>query len=66
VRGSGLMIGIEMKKDCGELVQRALEHGLVINVTAGKVIRLLPPLILSNAEADTLIDILTRVIGEFN
>ncbi|MCW8196187.1 acetylornithine transaminase [Proteobacteria bacterium 005FR1] len=66
VRGCGLMIGVEMKKDCGELVRRALELGLVINVTAGKVIRLLPPLILSDTEADTLIDTLTRVVGEFN
>jgi acetylornithine/succinyldiaminopimelate/putrescine aminotransferase len=66
VRGHGLMIGIEMKKPCGELVQAALRQGLVINVTAGNVVRLLPPLILSAAEADTLVETLAGVIGDLN
>ncbi len=60
VRGRGLMIGIELDRPAGELVARALEQGLLINVTAGSVVRLLPPLILSESQADLIAD---RVIG---
>lgn len=65
VRGQGLMIGIELDKPCGELVKRALENGLLINVTADTVIRLLPPLIMSEAEASQLLDILCPMIQDF-
>jgi acetylornithine/N-succinyldiaminopimelate aminotransferase len=51
IRGSGLMLGIELRRDCGELVQRALDNGLLINVTAGNTIRLLPPLIITEQQA---------------
>ncbi|MCB0562489.1 MAG: aminotransferase class III-fold pyridoxal phosphate-dependent enzyme, partial [Phaeodactylibacter sp.] len=54
IRGRGLMIGVELHKDCGELVQRALEAGLLINVTAGNTIRLLPPLVINRQEAQEL------------
>lgn len=54
IRGRGLMTGIELRHDCGELVPRALEQGLLINVTAGNTIRLLPPLIISEAQVDEL------------
>ncbi|RRQ24224.1 aspartate aminotransferase family protein [Guyparkeria sp. SCN-R1] len=60
VRGRGLMIGIELDRPAGELVGRALEQGLLINVTAGSVVRLLPPMILSESQADLIAD---RVIG---
>ncbi|MFO7809086.1 aspartate aminotransferase family protein [Guyparkeria sp.] len=60
VRGRGLMIGIELDRPAGELVGRALEQGLLINVTAGSVVRLLPPMILSQSQADLIAD---RVIG---
>ena len=56
VRGMGLMIGIELNQDCPELVKLALEKHLLINVTAGSVIRLLPPLIIDKQQADTIID----------
>ena len=65
IRGQGLMIGIELDKPCGDLVKLALSKGLLINVTADSVIRLLPPLILSQAEAQQLIDILSPLIKEF-
>lgn len=65
VRHKGLMIGIELTLPCGELVEMALEKGLLINVTAGNVIRLLPPLVLSNTEADELIQKLTTLISTF-
>ena len=51
IRGKGLMLGIELRQDCGELVQQGLEAGLLINVTAGNTVRLLPPLIINEQEA---------------
>jgi acetylornithine/N-succinyldiaminopimelate aminotransferase len=65
VRGQGLMIGIELDRPCGELVKQALAQGLLINVTAESVIRLLPPLIMTQAEAQQLLDILCPLIIEF-
>jgi len=62
IRGKGLMVGVEMRDPCGQLVGQALEAGLLINVTAGRVIRLLPPLILSDAEADELVSRLLPLI----
>ncbi len=54
IRGRGLMIGIELDSPCGDLVGQALEKGLLINVADDKVIRLLPPLIISDKEADLI------------
>lgn len=65
IRGQGLMIGIELNKPCGELVQRALTQGLLINVTADNVIRLLPPLVFSQAEAQQLLDMLCPLVTGF-
>ena len=65
IRGKGLMIGIELKRPCQALTARAFDRGLLINVTADTVIRLLPPLILSEEEARYLVDTLTPLIHEF-
>ena len=65
IRGDGLMIGIELDRPCGELVMRGLEAGLLINVTADSVVRLLPALIFGEAEAQELITSLSRLIREF-
>jgi len=65
IRGQGLMIGIELDRPCGDLVKQALAEGLLINVTADSVIRLLPPLIMSESEAQQLLDILCPLIKEF-
>jgi len=65
IRGQGLMIGIELDRPCGELVQRAADAGLLINVTAEQVVRLLPPLILSDSEADQLVSMLAPLIIDF-
>ena len=65
IRGDGLMIGVELDRPCGELVQRALDAGLLLNVTADRVVRLLPALIFSAAEADELAATLSRLIREF-
>ncbi len=65
VRGQGLMLGIELDRPCGALVGKALEKGLLINVTADNVIRLLPPLIFSQVDAQLLLDSLCPLITEF-
>ena len=65
IRGHGLMIGIELDRPCGELVGKALAAGLLINVTADKVVRLLPPLIFGEAEARELVDRLAPLIKDF-
>jgi acetylornithine aminotransferase len=65
IRGRGLMIGVELDRPCGELVERALAAGLLINVTADKVIRLLPPLVINGDEASQLVDLLSGVVRAF-
>jgi len=65
VRGAGLMIGVELVAPCGELVTQALEAGLLINVTADTVVRLLPPLIYTREEAQTALDRLVPLIAGF-
>jgi acetylornithine aminotransferase len=63
VRNHGLMIGIQLEKPCGELVGLALEQGLLINVTAETIIRLLPPLILADGEAQLLVGKLAAIVN---
>lgn len=65
VRGQGLMIGIALDRPCAELVARALEQGLLINVTADSVVRLLPPLVMTEQQADHLVSILSSLLREF-
>ncbi len=55
VRGQGLMLGVELDRPCGALIARAAEAGLLLSVTADRVIRLVPPLILTTAEADEIV-----------
>jgi acetylornithine/N-succinyldiaminopimelate aminotransferase len=65
LRGRGLMLGIELDRPCGALVGLALEEGLLINVTAERVVRLLPPLIIEASEADHLVAGLSALIKRF-
>ncbi|MDQ5914207.1 MAG: acetylornithine/N-succinyldiaminopimelate aminotransferase [Pseudomonadota bacterium] len=65
IRGLGLMIGIELDRPCGELVTQALNAGLLINVTAEKVVRLLPALVMTDAEAKELVERLSALIRAF-
>ena len=65
VRGAGLMLGIELDRPCGVVLTRALEAGLLLSVTADSVVRLVPPLTLSVAEADEIVAILVPVIKTF-
>ena len=65
IRGQGLMLGVELTRPCGALVNRAAEAGLLISVTADTVIRLVPPLIMTTAEADELVGILAPLVRQF-
>ncbi len=65
VRGMGLMIGVELDRPCGDIVRRALGAGLVANVTAERVIRLLPPLVIQEAEAKQVVAILAPLVKAF-
>jgi acetylornithine aminotransferase len=64
IRGRGLMLGIELDRPCGELVQRCLDAGLVLNVTADTVIRLLPPLIFTREHVDHLVERLAPLVRQ--
>lgn len=65
VRNAGMLIGIELDRPCGDLVKMALEAKLLINVTADKVLRLLPPLVMNEAEAKELVQRLSVLIKTF-
>ena len=65
IRVKGLMIGIELDRACGDLAKQALAQGLLINVTAEKIVRLLPPLIISDAEADQIVSGVSALIKSF-
>ena len=65
VRGAGLMLGIELDRPCGVILNRACDAGLLLSVTADSVIRLVPPLILSIAEADEIVAILAPLVKAF-
>lgn len=62
IRGSGMMIGIQLHEDCTYLVNQALGMNTLINVTAGNTIRLLPPLILNRTQADQLVDTVSQLV----
>jgi acetylornithine aminotransferase len=65
VRGMGMMIGVEFADACGELVKAALDAGLVLNVTVDKVVRLLPPLVMSEAEGREVVGRLLPLARSF-
>lgn len=65
VRNAGMMIGIQLDRPCADLVKRALDQKLLINVTAENVVRLLPPLIMNQSEAEQLVQRLVPLIREF-
>ncbi|MBK8814394.1 MAG: aspartate aminotransferase family protein [Methylococcaceae bacterium] len=65
IRNKGLMIGIELDQPCTDLVKTALAHGLLINVTQDKVIRLLPPLIIDDMQIKLLVDTLAMLVAQF-
>jgi acetylornithine aminotransferase len=65
VRAAGFMFGVELAMPCAELVKMALEKGILINVTAGNIIRLLPPMIINETEAKQIVDLVSETVIEF-
>jgi acetylornithine aminotransferase len=65
IRNLGLLLGITLDRDCGELAKIALDNQLLINITDGNVIRILPPLIIDEAQTTELADRLTLSINQF-
>ena len=65
IRGQGLMIGVELNKPCSVIMQRAVDVGLLISVTADSVIRMVPSLILTTAEADEIVALLVPLVRDF-
>jgi len=65
IRAKGLMIGIQLDRPCAELVKAGLDAGILINVTAGDVVRLLPPLIISDEQADQIVTMVSDLIRSF-
>ncbi|MBV1766990.1 MAG: aminotransferase class III-fold pyridoxal phosphate-dependent enzyme, partial [Methanobacterium sp.] len=66
IRGRGLLIGIEITMDCSQVVKKACEKGVLINCTAGKVIRLAPPLLINMTQMDKLVNVLDEVFAELS
>ncbi|WP_455218181.1 acetylornithine/succinylornithine family transaminase [Kaarinaea lacus] len=65
IRGHGMLLAIELDRPCAELVKLALEQGLLINVTAERVVRLLPPLVMNDDQADQLVDKLSEIVRQY-
>ncbi len=65
IRSAGFMFGIELTIPCAELVQQALDKGILINVTADKIVRLLPPLVINIDEANTMVSLVSKLVIEF-
>jgi acetylornithine aminotransferase len=65
IRGRGLMMGVELDRPCGRLVADALAEGLLINVTAERVVRLLPPLIIDDEQADRIVATVVQIVRDF-
>ena len=66
VRGSGLMIGIELDQDCSELINIALAQGLLLSVQNNNVIRLLPPLVINEEQATAIINSVSQIIIDWS
>ncbi|HJP50058.1 MAG TPA: aminotransferase class III-fold pyridoxal phosphate-dependent enzyme, partial [Pseudomonadales bacterium] len=64
IRGKGLMIGVQLDSPCTDLVAKAMDKGLLINVATDNTIRLLPPLIISDEEADQIVGIISGLVEE--
>jgi acetylornithine/N-succinyldiaminopimelate aminotransferase len=65
VRGLGLMIGVELDRPCADLVGMCVDEGLLINVTAERVVRLLPPLVITDDEANQIVDGVVQQVRGF-
>jgi acetylornithine/N-succinyldiaminopimelate aminotransferase len=64
IRGLGLLLGVELTRDCAAIVKECLEMGMLINCTAEKVLRFIPPLVIQKKDIDQLMDVLGKVFGK--
>ena len=62
VRGHGLMVGVELNYDCCNLVEKAQEKGVLINVANGNVIRFVPPLVITKEELDEVVEVIDEIL----
>lgn len=62
VRGHGLMVGVELNYECGELVTKAQEKGVLINVANGTVVRFVPPLVITREELDKVVEVMDEIM----
>ena len=62
VRGHGLMVGVELNYDCGNLVEKEKEKGVLINVANGNVIRFVPPLVITKEELDEVVEVIDEIL----
>ncbi|NNL57440.1 MAG: aminotransferase class III-fold pyridoxal phosphate-dependent enzyme, partial [Pseudomonadales bacterium] len=65
VRHCGLMLGLELDRPCAELMALGLERGIVLNVTTGNVLRLLPPLVMSDSECEQVVEQVSQLVNVF-
>jgi len=65
IRHRGLMIGVQLSRDCGELAAKGLEAGILVNVAGGNTIRLLPPLVMTDTEADRVVELVSGLVRAF-
>ncbi|NNE36893.1 MAG: aminotransferase class III-fold pyridoxal phosphate-dependent enzyme, partial [Gammaproteobacteria bacterium] len=65
IHGAGLMFGIELDRSCSQIVMMGLERNILVNVTADKVVRLLPPLIITDEDADNIVTIVCELVKDF-
>jgi acetylornithine aminotransferase len=65
IRGRGLLLAIELERPCKDVMQLALDERVLVNVTADNVVRLLPPMILADAEADDIVTRVARAVKKF-
>lgn len=62
VRGHGLMVGVEVNYQCGELVEKAQNNGVLINVANGSVVRFVPPLVITKEELDKVVSVIDEIL----